>query len=342
MFDELKNLDSKKFNYIPLSEAGKVLNTSRDYMNVLVRRGKLRAIKLGRNWVTTNEWLLEYQKSVGKLAAPIETRFQEVSEVGLHRQADSEGIEADEKVELNNLKTKLIFEKELFDRLAVIETKLGRDDGIKLSGSFKTEREKSLAFQNLISASEIKLAPRPLKDEERISILDSVNERLKHGDTRAFEKAARQFGILKTWRRRFDLKLGAAAGLALVLLAATFAFSGFSVSKFKDLSILTFKNLNISKYQAAIFSGVFKNFPEDVPDFYQWISKTASETVSDSLAFLKLKKPSELAVGELPEGESKLAKPQETFARIGTFEEALALDLGVAAPGMASDIEKGA
>ena len=48
--------------YIPLSEAGEFLGTSRDYMNVLVRRGKLRAIKLGRNWFTTNEWLAEYRK----------------------------------------------------------------------------------------------------------------------------------------------------------------------------------------------------------------------------------------------------------------------------------------
>ncbi|MBI2003833.1 MAG: excisionase family DNA-binding protein [Parcubacteria group bacterium] len=38
--------------YISLFEAAKVLNTSRDYVNVLVRRKKLEAVKLGRNWVT--------------------------------------------------------------------------------------------------------------------------------------------------------------------------------------------------------------------------------------------------------------------------------------------------
>ncbi|TSA46548.1 hypothetical protein D4R52_00320, partial [bacterium] len=45
---------------VPLSEAAKVLGTSRDYLNVLVRRGKLKAKKSGRNWATTKEWINEY------------------------------------------------------------------------------------------------------------------------------------------------------------------------------------------------------------------------------------------------------------------------------------------
>ena len=81
--------NSEKYSeYIPLSAAGKILNTSGDYMKVLVRRGKLHALKLGRNWFTTREWLLEYQKSVGRPAVPVEARLQEVPEVGIYPKSE--------------------------------------------------------------------------------------------------------------------------------------------------------------------------------------------------------------------------------------------------------------
>ena len=158
----MQETPNAKLKYIPLSEAGKILNTSRDYVNVLVRRGKLHAIKFGRNWVTTFEWLSAYQKSVGRIQSP-------VSEAGL--------LAEEEKAEFKELK-------------------------IKLSEGFKTRREKNLAFENLISASEIKLEPRSLKNEERANILESVNERMKLNDAQDFEKAARKFGILKTLKNQ--------------------------------------------------------------------------------------------------------------------------------------------
>ena len=83
----LKN-QSKNLEYIPLSEAGHILNTSRDYMNVLVRRGKLRAVKLGRNWFTTNEWLSEFRTPTGKLEQEEKAELASLREVfRLHRDA---------------------------------------------------------------------------------------------------------------------------------------------------------------------------------------------------------------------------------------------------------------
>ena len=73
MQSDIKNFNNKNPEYIPLSEAAEILSTSRDYVNVLVRRGKLHAIKLGRNWVTTNEWLLEYQ--------PNSTKYFEIEKI---------------------------------------------------------------------------------------------------------------------------------------------------------------------------------------------------------------------------------------------------------------------
>ncbi|HJN62271.1 MAG TPA: hypothetical protein QGH92_01555, partial [Candidatus Parcubacteria bacterium] len=47
-------------NYISLQEATKYCNYSQEYLSLRARKGKLRALKFGRNWVTKKEWLNEY------------------------------------------------------------------------------------------------------------------------------------------------------------------------------------------------------------------------------------------------------------------------------------------
>ncbi|MFH1036577.1 MAG: hypothetical protein V1756_00705 [Patescibacteria group bacterium] len=49
-------------NYISLLEAAKHCNYSQEYLSLRARRGKLKSVKLGRNWVTKKEWLNEYLK----------------------------------------------------------------------------------------------------------------------------------------------------------------------------------------------------------------------------------------------------------------------------------------
>lgn len=46
--------------FISLAEAAKMTNYSQDYISLLCRQGKLKAEKLGRNWVTTKEWVYNY------------------------------------------------------------------------------------------------------------------------------------------------------------------------------------------------------------------------------------------------------------------------------------------
>ena len=48
-------------DYISLKEATKYCNYSQDYLKLRARQGKLKAVKIGRNWVTTREWVEEYQ-----------------------------------------------------------------------------------------------------------------------------------------------------------------------------------------------------------------------------------------------------------------------------------------
>ncbi|MBI2626183.1 MAG: hypothetical protein HYW69_01145 [Candidatus Nealsonbacteria bacterium] len=47
-------------DYISLKEASKYCNYSQDYLKLRARQGKFKAIKIGRNWVTTTEWIKEY------------------------------------------------------------------------------------------------------------------------------------------------------------------------------------------------------------------------------------------------------------------------------------------
>ena len=49
--------------YITLREAAQIYGCTQKHMNLVARRGKLKAIKMGRNWVTTKEWLDEYKNN---------------------------------------------------------------------------------------------------------------------------------------------------------------------------------------------------------------------------------------------------------------------------------------
>lgn len=56
------NRDNNK--YISLQEATKFCNYSQDYLSLRARQKKLKAKKIGRNWMTTKEWVDEYSKEV--------------------------------------------------------------------------------------------------------------------------------------------------------------------------------------------------------------------------------------------------------------------------------------
>ncbi len=56
-----ESIENKK-DYISLAEAAKHCSYSQDYLSLRARQGKLKATKLGRNWVTKKEWLAEYIK----------------------------------------------------------------------------------------------------------------------------------------------------------------------------------------------------------------------------------------------------------------------------------------
>ncbi|MBI4128925.1 MAG: hypothetical protein HY460_02630, partial [Parcubacteria group bacterium] len=50
----------ENYQYITLAEAARKCSYTQEYLSLRARQGKLRAQKVGRNWVTTEEWLQEY------------------------------------------------------------------------------------------------------------------------------------------------------------------------------------------------------------------------------------------------------------------------------------------
>jgi hypothetical protein len=53
-----------KTKYISLCKAAKNSGYAQDYLSLLCRQGKLKGEKIGRNWVTTHQWLDEYQQNL--------------------------------------------------------------------------------------------------------------------------------------------------------------------------------------------------------------------------------------------------------------------------------------
>ena len=57
--------NNTKNEFISLADAAKYCKCySQDYLSLRARQGKLRSVKLGRNWVTTQQWVDEYLRTV--------------------------------------------------------------------------------------------------------------------------------------------------------------------------------------------------------------------------------------------------------------------------------------
>ncbi len=299
-------------NYIPLSKAGHILNTSRDYLNVLIRRGKLRALKLGRNWFTTGEWLNEYQRTVGHSTLP---------------KTVLEKLESEEKSEIKNLKSKLVLES-TFAILKRIESKvenisLAKDSKIKTFKDFEISKRVASFF----ASREIELSSRKLESEEKSKILESAFAKVTADKAvEEFQKVSRQLGILKSLKSWSHIKLSLASGLVVILLAVSLGIASGLINFSPLAESRKAGQFSIDNFKASIFSDVFKNFPSDLPSFSQWLASGLNKSIS----FFKSKSPSELAIETLESGKSKLLKPEESPYPINTLAEAEALDSGEA------------
>jgi Fic family protein len=64
----LKSKDAREDNYgyISLADASKLCNYGIEYLSYLARTGRLQAIKIRRNWMTTREAIMDYGEKVKK------------------------------------------------------------------------------------------------------------------------------------------------------------------------------------------------------------------------------------------------------------------------------------
>ena len=60
--DNLMPTSSSELELLSLKEAAEISPYSADYLNLLARKGKLKARKIGRDWLITKADLLEYLK----------------------------------------------------------------------------------------------------------------------------------------------------------------------------------------------------------------------------------------------------------------------------------------
>jgi len=72
-------LDSDR-QYISLQEATKYCSYTQEYLSLRARQGKMKAMKIGRNWVTREEWVKEYAREAEAYAKHIrEKNAREIS-----------------------------------------------------------------------------------------------------------------------------------------------------------------------------------------------------------------------------------------------------------------------
>ncbi|MCX6813277.1 MAG: hypothetical protein NTV77_02200 [Candidatus Azambacteria bacterium] len=56
--------------YLPLKTAAQLYGYTRDHLGLVIRQNKLKGIKLGSYYVTTNEWMTDYIKNFADLKHP--------------------------------------------------------------------------------------------------------------------------------------------------------------------------------------------------------------------------------------------------------------------------------
>jgi Fic family protein len=61
-----KNDKEDKYGYISLQAASKICGYDIEYLSYLARTGRLKAIKMRRNWLTTREALMDYSEAIKK------------------------------------------------------------------------------------------------------------------------------------------------------------------------------------------------------------------------------------------------------------------------------------
>lgn len=110
--------------FIPLSEAAKLVGYTPEYLNLLSRNGKLQAKKIGRNWHTKKKWINEFLATIpngeGKIIVQIEPKEKKLEkQESILEEAIPVSENKKEKVDLSSLEIKQEFEEPKNDWLKI-------------------------------------------------------------------------------------------------------------------------------------------------------------------------------------------------------------------------------
>lgn len=86
-------MEEKEIKYISLSKAAEMTDYSQEYISLLCRTKKMKGTKMGRNWVTTSEWVREYidkTKGHGEFIIPVrvENKEKEIREEKIEKKEE--------------------------------------------------------------------------------------------------------------------------------------------------------------------------------------------------------------------------------------------------------------
>ncbi|MBU4332765.1 hypothetical protein KKD19_05045 [Patescibacteria group bacterium] len=87
------NDSSDNRDFISLTEAAFRCSYTQEYLSLLARRGNLKANKLGRNWVTTKAWLIEYLEAHPQKILAYRTQLIALKKEVSQEQANTQSME---------------------------------------------------------------------------------------------------------------------------------------------------------------------------------------------------------------------------------------------------------
>ncbi len=67
--------------YLTLIEAAKVMPYGLNHLLAMAKSGRLKSFKMGEDWLTTKDWLAEFQREI---KAELEKEINAVGAIGLH------------------------------------------------------------------------------------------------------------------------------------------------------------------------------------------------------------------------------------------------------------------
>ncbi len=294
---------------ISLQEAAKYSKIySQEYLSLRARQGKLKAVKFGRNWLTTKEWIDSYIKDESNVKA---NELAEDKRISLQEAAKYSKIYSQEYLSLRARQGKLKavkFGRNWLTTKEWVDSYIKDENNIKANGviynfkSEKAEKETKKNFETVFIE-----AKQPAQTKEEAPLKDAV----------IFQPVFKE-NFFEKFSKNLIYSLGT------LLVAAGLVF-GFLIFKPFDIKIFTDENKDILSVKKENFINSQINFLNEAQNKFKE-TKNKADDFLQKIAFkensLKWKNIFENTFNDAPEIYSQ--KTKEIFMGIKTGASHLA------------------